>query len=52
VVYGAPAGRRARIPACFVATAIFFGWRRAECAAKSMGRDQQRRHPVLRPIAA
>jgi hypothetical protein len=30
---------------------LFFGWRRADCAAKSMGWDQQDRHPVLHPIA-
>jgi hypothetical protein len=30
---------------------LFFGWRRADCAAKSMGWDQQDRHPFLHPIA-
>jgi hypothetical protein len=45
------AGRRTFVAAFFVATAIVFGWRRADCAAKSMGWDQQNRHPVLHPIA-
>jgi hypothetical protein len=31
---------------------LFFGWRRANCAAKSMGWDRQKRRPVLYPIAA